>query len=158
MERKRLIQSKFDFVLGGVCTGKSLFIRENYKSGYTHIDAAEIFIKLSQGKYYDFPSTLESAMDKIGFDKTNKAVAERANIVMEFIGDEEVQLSNLIDDLKSIDYQISIQAIDCDFDLAMERNLNRGDDNISAYYTQPYHYKWLVQAINNFKMEGKRAK
>jgi hypothetical protein len=158
MEHKKVNQPKFDLVLGGVCTGKSRFIRENYKSGYTHIDAAEIFIKLSKGKYYDFPSTLETEMDKIGFDKTNKAIGERANIVMEFIGDDEPQVSKLLDELKSIDYEINIQAIDCDFDLAMERNINRGDDNISAYYTQPYHYKWLTHAIKNFKKEGKRTK
>ena len=154
MEHKKVIQPKFDFVLGGVCSGKSHFIRENYKSGYTHIDAADIFIKLSEGKYYDFPSILERPMNKIGFDRTTKAIGERANIVMEFIGDNEEQFSMLLDELKSIDYEINIHAIDCDFDLTMERNKNRGDDNISAYYTQPYHYKWIEKAIR-FSKTGK---
>jgi hypothetical protein len=31
-----------------------------------------------------------------------------------------------------------------DVEVAMERNLNRSPDNISAYYTEPFHLRWIL--------------
>lgn len=147
MEHKKITPPQFDLVMGGVCTGKSHFIKENYKSGYTHIDAGDIFMKLSKGKYFDFPSTLEHKMNKIGLELANKAIAEKANIVMEVTGDNEEEVSQLIDELTEVGYEINVQGITCDEETALERNVNRSDDNISAYFTQPYHFKWMSEAI-----------
>jgi Zeta toxin len=140
MEHKKMTRPQFDFVFGGVCSGKSTFIKDTYSSDYKYIDAGDIFIALSDGK-------LEKGMNKIGEELTVNAVYEKCNVVMEFIGDDETEINKCIDGLKSIGYEVNVQAIDCDFDLAMERNFRRDKNNISAYYTQSYHYKWIEKAI-----------
>ena len=136
-------------VLGGVCSGKSSFIKENYKDGYVQIDAGDIFITLSAGEYIDFPSILEGKMNEIGLAQTLKAIKSKQNIVMEFIGDDYDDVSKLIDLLKAIGYEVNIQAISCDEETALDRNAMRPDDSISAFYTQPYHFAWVREALNN---------
>ena len=149
------VNPQFDFVVGGVCSGKSYFIKQKYTTGYKHIDAGEIFIELSKGKYYDFPSSLENQMNKIGSEFLNKAISEKANIVMELIGDDSNEISPLIDALKRIGYEVNLVGLDSEVETALERNKNRSDDNISAFYTQKYHFKWLKDAIRN-AVNGKR--
>jgi hypothetical protein len=41
---------------------------------------------------------------------------------------------------------VQVEYVHCDIDEAWRRNLARGDDNISAWYTQPYHFRWLLAA------------
>src|ERR1017187_4594323 len=97
---KKKAKPQFDLIIGGVCTGKTYLRHLNYPTGYTHIDAGEIFIKLSKGKYYNFPSNLERPMNKVGFELAKKAIADRANIVMEVVGDDINDVSQLVDGLK----------------------------------------------------------
>lgn len=54
---------QFVLLLGGVSSGKTYTRRRRYKTGYVIVDAAEIFISLSRGGYYDFPDGL---LDPLG--------------------------------------------------------------------------------------------
>ena len=140
-------QPIFIIVMGGVCTGKTTFRLNKYSSNnYTHIDAGEIFIELSEGEYYDFPSHLEDKMNQIGITKMRDSIRENKNIVIEIIGANNESVKELMDLSDKIKYSNRVEYLECDLDVALLRNQNRGDDNISAYYSEPYNIMWFKQA------------
>ena len=75
-------QPEFIIVMGGACTGKTTFRKSKYSTGYVNIDAGEIFIELSKGEYYDFPSHLEEKMNQIGIEKMRESILKGENIVI----------------------------------------------------------------------------
>jgi hypothetical protein len=133
-------------IMGGVAVGKTRMRRDKFKNGYVVLDAGDIFIRLSCGKYIDFPAVLEEPMESIGAVIARRAVHERRNIVVEIIGAKYDPVKHLIEAFKSIDYRVSVIAVTADLEKSLDWNLNRSDNNISAYYTEPYHRKWLLDA------------
>jgi hypothetical protein len=133
-------------IMGGPATGKTTLRRQNYSTGYVLIDAAEIFISLSRGEYYDFPDAFFEPMDLIGRIVANRAISERRNIVTEIIGSDFDETTELIDAMRSIGYRIEAVGVTCDIEEAMKRNLSRGEDNISSYYAEPFQRQWLIDA------------
>lgn len=142
-------------ITGGVCAGKTTLRREKYNIDYVNIDASDIFLELCKGEFLDFPSTYKKEMNKIGFNQTLKALQNKENIVIEIIGDNEDELLNLLDKVKSIDYETKIAFVYCDIEDAIHRNNNRETDDVSSYYTQEYHFKWIKDAIDNIKKNGR---
>ena len=138
-----------DFVLlcGGVCAGKTTIRRQKYSKGYVLIDAAEIFLSLSRGAYYNFGAAFEEPLEWIGSYVAWKAVSERRNIVTEMICGSRENIEAVIEAMRSIGYKIDIVYVHCEIEEAMKRNLERGDDNISAHYTEPYHQRWILKAV-----------
>jgi dephospho-CoA kinase len=134
-------------VTGGVCTGKSTYINKNIPDDYVSIDAGDIFIELSEGEYYDFPAHLEDEMNRIGQEKLKEALTGRKNIVLELIGNDTTLMAELIGLLKKTGYKVKLAQLTCDVDVAIERNNNRPEDNISAYFTEPYHFEWFKKVI-----------
>ena len=135
-------------VCGPTATGKTRYRRQKYATGYVVLDAAEIFISLSRGKDIDFPSFLEGALDMIGTAVAKRAIRERRNIVTEVIGHEFEPFTQLIDAMTAIGYKVDLDAIAKDPIEAWKWNLQRSDDNISAFYTEKYHRKWLVEGAS----------
>jgi hypothetical protein len=133
-------------IMGGPATGKTTVRRQNYSTGYVLIDAAEIFISLSRGGYYDFPDAFLEPMDLIGRIVANRAISERRHIVTEIIGSDFDETTELIDAMRSIGYRIEAVGVTCDIEEAMKRNLSRGEDNISSYYAEPFQRQWLIDA------------
>src|SRR5262245_4139113 len=74
-------QPHFVLLLGGVSSGKTYTRRRRYKRGYVIVDAAEIFISLSRGGYYDFPDGLVEPLEAIGSLVALRALAERRHVV-----------------------------------------------------------------------------
>ena len=136
---------------GGVATGKTRFRQERFSQGYVTLDAGEIFILLSNGEYYDFPAHLEAEMDSIGLEIASRAIRQRLNIVTEMIGDSVPDMTEVVNAMRSVGYRVDYQALTCDLDVAMQRNMSRGPDNISAHYTQKYHQKWLIDAAAQYR-------
>ena len=134
-------------VMGAVATGKTRLRREKYSKGFTSIDAGEIFIQLSEGEYYDFPSHLETKMDEIGRNKMRECVQKRENIVVEIAGVDYELVKEMIDQAEKINYTVQLDYVECDINLAWEQNIGRGDDNISALFNEKYHYKWFREAV-----------
>ena len=139
-------QPRLLLIMGGPAAGKTTLRRRNYSTGYVLVDAAEIFISLSRGGYYDFPDAFEEPMDLIGRLVASRAIRERRNIVTEIIGSDVEATTELIDAMHSIGYEIEGAAVTCDVEEAMKRNLSRGDDNISCYFAEPFHRGWLIDA------------
>lgn len=139
-------QPQIVIVCGPTATGKTRYRREKYAKGYVVLDAADIFISLSRGKHIDFPSFLEEPMDIIGTAIAKRAIQERRNIVTEVIGHEADPFKRLIDAMTSIGYTIDLDAVVKDPIEAWKWNLQRSDDNISAFYAEQYHREWLIDA------------
>ena len=133
-------------ISGGVCAGKTTIRKQKYSTGYVLIDAAEIFLSLSRGEYLPFPEALQEPMDLIGRLVARRALSERRNIVTEIIGAEVGPVQQLIDALRSIGYSVQGAVITCDVEEALRRNESRGDDDISAYYAEPFQRAWIVEA------------
>src|SRR5262249_14773490 len=106
----------FVLLLGGVCTGKTTLRRQHYGTGYVVIDAADIFLNLSRGEYFDFPSVLEEPMDRIGRVVAAQAFAERRHIVTEMIGEEAEPIKVLIDAVLALGYEVDPQFLTCELE------------------------------------------
>jgi hypothetical protein len=76
-----------------------------------------------------------------------KSILERKNIVIEIIGCEYEMLNEVIALCEQINYSNKVVNLKCDKVEAWQRNVNRGNDNISAYFCEPYHVMWLKQAV-----------
>ncbi|MGH9961369.1 MAG: zeta toxin family protein [Pyrinomonadaceae bacterium] len=133
-------------ILGGVAVGKTRFRRKRYGRGYVSVDAGDIFIKLSRDANFDFPSHLEKPMEVIGSSIACRAVRERRNIVVELIGAEFEPVDRLIDTYKCLGYRVNVNYLRADLEQSWERNINRSENNISAYYAEPYNRRWLMAA------------
>ncbi len=139
-------QPSLVLIMGGPASGKTTLRRQLYSTGFVLVDAAEIFNSLSRGEYYDFPDAFQEPMDLIGRIVANRAITERRNIVIEIIGSDFDETTELIDAMRSIGYRIEAVGVTCDIEEAMKRNLPRGEDNISSYYAEPFQRQWLIDA------------
>jgi hypothetical protein len=131
-------------LMGGPAASKTTIRKQKYSRGYVLIDAGDIFLSLSRGEFFPFPEAFREAMDVIGRLVTHRALSEQRNIVTEIIGAEIEPARQLIRALKSIDYEVQVTAITCDTQEAARRNISRGDDNISAYYAEPFQRAWII--------------
>ena len=126
--------------------GKTTLRKQHYSTGYVLVDAAEVFLSLSRGEYFDFPGPFGQMLDLIGPLIARRALRERRHIVTELIGAEVEPTKALMKAMRAIGYHIEMQAVVCDIEEAQRRNMSRGDDNISAYYAEPYQRSWLYGA------------
>lgn len=138
---------KLALIMGGTAAGKTRHRRANYGPKYIVLDAADIFISLSRGQYFDFPSILEEPMNIIGASVARRAVRERHNIVTEIIGHHYDPTKALIDAMCSANYSVDVVALEKDIAESWKWNLARSETNISALYTEPYHRRWLLGAV-----------
>lgn len=153
-----LLNDTPEFVLlcGGVCTGKTTIRKQQYSKGYVLIDAAEIFLNLSNGEYYDFGTTFEEPLEIIGRLIARQAIKERRNIVTEIIGAQKEEVISIIEAMKSIGYKINLVGTECKLEVSLKRNAQRGNDNISAHYTESYHQRWILEAVQQEGSRGSR--
>jgi hypothetical protein len=140
------IQPVFKVFMGAGATGKTTLRRAQCAEGYVVVDAAEVFLKLSRGGVYDFPSFLEEPMNVVGGIVARYAFLERRHIATEFLTGSADAFKGLFDAVTSLGYRIDVQMLTCDPEEAERRNQARGVDCISAYYAQEHHWAWLVAA------------
>lgn len=141
----------FVLVLGPIGAGKTTIRRNNFSVGFVHLDASEIFAQLTEGHYKEFPGDLEGPLVLIGHQIAQKAVNEKRNIICEFIGESEPQVTLLIEALKSAGYLVQVEFVGCDVKVSYERHLKavaEDETYISSFFTQKYHYEWLLKALN----------
>jgi len=144
---------EFVLLMGGVCAGKTTMRKQKFSRGYAVLDAGEIFLNLSRGHYYDFGAAFEEQLDLIGYGIAFRAIQQRRHLVTEMTGGQlpVERYEGLIEAMLSVGYKAELLYVHCDFESAQQRNLNRGDDNISAYYTEPYHVRWLLDAVREIR-------
>jgi hypothetical protein len=139
----------FVLLMGSICTGKTTARKEHFSTGYVLLDAAEIFLNLCDGEFFQLGEAYEEELNAIGNLIAQRALRERRNIVTEIVGMSEEEPIMLIDALDAAGYTVDLNQFTCDKELAWQRNVERGLDNISAYYTEPYHFEWLISAAMN---------
>jgi hypothetical protein len=139
--------TRAEIIAGGVATGKTTLRRTEYSTGYVFLDAAEIFLSLCQGEYVNFPRPLEEPMDLIGHGVAQRINRERRNFVTDIIGSEIAPVTQLLEAIEGAGCHIEYAGITCDVAAAMERNVSRGENNISAYYTEHYHRRWILETM-----------
>lgn len=135
--------------LGGIAAGKTTMRRQEFGSGYVVVDAGEVFLNLCKDQSLPFPGHYEEAMNKVGGWIAFRAIEERRNIVVELIGADREITEEFFEVMNGAGYSLELRAITCDIDVAMRRNENRGEDNISCYFAEPYHRKWLLDAADS---------
>lgn len=131
---------------GGVAVGKTTIRKEKYSEGYVLIDAAQVFHNLCGDNVgLNFPDDLKEILEFVGNQVTRRALAERRHIVTEIIGADVEPTLSLTSSLIALGYEVQVEHIIGDPMESWERNVTRGD-NISAYYAEPVHRKWIVDA------------
>ena len=85
-------------------------------------------------------------MELIGDAVARRAVSERRHIVIELTGMDYEPTQQLLEAVNAIGYMVSVQAVTCDIEEAWRRNTTRGNDDISCYYAEPFHRRWLLDA------------
>ncbi|NTW85530.1 MAG: hypothetical protein HGB30_05130 [Holophagaceae bacterium] len=140
-QRPRLV-----LLMGAPAVGKTTIRKDRYSKGYVIVDAAEIFLNLSRGGFYSFPTAFEEPMELIGIQVAKRAVFQLRNIVVELIGASFEPLKELLDAMYALGYEIDVQLITCDYEETVRRNANRGRDCISAHYAERFQRAWLVEA------------
>lgn len=146
-------------ITGPVATGKSTIRHEKYRRGYVTIDAAEIFLRVCRGRRVDFPpppseKELAEQLELIGSGIATRAVRERRNIVTELIGVPSEPVKQLMDAILAAGYRCKNFFVQCEFEESQRRNLARGENDISAYYTDPYHVRWILNALQEYSREA----
>ena len=142
-------------ITGPPASGKTTYRKQAFSLDHVLIDAADIFLRLSAGEVLSFPDDLEWPLRLAGPLVASKAIAERRNIVTEIIGDDSRSTAALVDALRRAGYAIQLKFVNAPLEVCIERNENRGDDNISAFFAQEFNIAWIVEACGK---EGSGAR
>lgn len=129
---------KFVIFMGGVASGKTTIRRQQFANGYVHFDFGEIHLALEKAIGKNNPRISESAA--LASDMIlRESIENKKNIVIEIIGDNYDVITPVIDKMKEIGYEVSVQGITADIAESRERHLKAVEedkDYISAYFTQ----------------------
>ena len=111
---------------GGPATGKTTLRRAQYSTGYVVLDAAEIFLDLCRGQYFDFPGPFEELMDLIGLGISQRIFLERRNFVFEIIAAELEPTTLLMETIVNAGFLIDFRAITCDLEESYKAECKSG--------------------------------
>lgn len=124
--------------MGGVGSGKTTIRKQQFASGYVHFDFGEIYTSIKKNIGEDNPkltSYTALASDMI----LRESIENKKNIVIEIIGEREDLITPVINKMKEIGYDVSINAITVDPVEAYKRHLKAVEedkDYLSAHFTQ----------------------
>lgn len=141
---------KLVIFMGGVGAGKTTARREQYATGYVHFDFGEILNMLKQTfgeNDLKLASYVSLACDLI----LKECILEKKNIVIEIIGDNYDAVAPVIDSMKGIGYDVSINAITCDIAEAYQRHIKavqEDPDYISSVHTQEGTLSYFFNYFN----------
>lgn len=147
-EDSRSADPEFVLITGtGVC-GKTRTRHAQFAERYVNVDAGDIFRRLEGERILDFPGEHRWAIDIVGSLVAERAIRERRNIVTEVHFVEYSIYAALIDAMKAAGYRTRLVALHCELEEAARRNRARGPHNVSAYYTDEFNVKWLLEAAD----------
>jgi hypothetical protein len=145
-EDSRSEDPEFVLIIGtGVC-GKTRMRHAEFAEGFVNVDAGDIFRRIEGDRILNFPGDHRWAIDIIGSLAAQRAIRERRNIVTEVHYVESGIYIGLVEAMKSAGYKTRVMVIKLDIEEAWRCNLARGPHNISAYYTDEFNVKWLMEA------------
>lgn len=140
-----IAQDRHAVVLTGpMCTGKTTIRDEQYGKGFLHLDAAELFVRLAGSSQPRFCGPYLAEVDAIGRNLFELAIRKGYNQVIEVIGSEANVLIAMISRLYDCGYKVDVQHVHAPLEECITRQAIRGDDNLSAYYTEGFHQSWVL--------------
>lgn len=138
---------RLELVCGGVAAGKSTY-RAAHLSDCTQVDASDLFELLTwNDRRVSFPGPVEDALNDIGQDLAGRAFAQRGNVAVELVGEQEATMSALIDKARACGYHVKVTMLTCPVEEAVKRNAARGS-HVSAYFAGAVHLSWLIDAAS----------
>jgi hypothetical protein len=142
-------EPEFALITGtGVC-GKTRLRHEQFAKSHVNVDAGDIFRRLEGDRILDFPGEHREAIDFVGRVIAKTAIRGKFNIVTEVHALEYDTHRPLIDAMLDAGYKLNCVFLECGFEEAQRRNLARGPRNISAYYTDEFNMKLLMEAAGD---------
>ncbi|MFA6307140.1 MAG: zeta toxin family protein [Patescibacteria group bacterium] len=140
---------QFVIFMGGVGSGKTTIRREKYATGYVHFDFGEIYKTIK--KEFEKNNPKLSSYTALASDMIlRESLGAGKNIAIEIIGDNKALIDPLIDKMKKLGYELSLQFISCDPVEAYKRHLKavKEDKNyLSAYFTQEATLSFFYQQL-----------
>jgi hypothetical protein len=55
--------------------------------------------------------------------------------------------TSLLQTMKALGYEAGVALVGCKLEVALRRNKNRSEKEISCYYAKPYHCAWIMGAV-----------
>lgn len=141
----------FVLIMGGVGAGKTTLRQHKYNKGYVIIDGGEIFRRIVDKPVDDIQPHLP-IIDLAGSHITHRALGEHRNIVMEVIGDDEADMTSIIDTINNLGYHVQLDYVELDPSEAYKRHLKAVKEDpryLSCYFTKDLHRKWVLEAQQN---------
>jgi len=140
----------FVLLMGGICTDKTTARKEYFSTGYVLLDAAEIFLNLCNGEFFQLGEAYEEELNAIGNLIAQRAIRERRNIITEIVGMSEEEPLLLLKALDAAGYEVNLNRCACDKELTWQRNVEviRNENQTSGEDDED----WLILRFleNNF--------
>jgi hypothetical protein len=144
----RSSEPEFTLIMGtGVC-GKTRHRHANYAKSHVNVDAGDIFRRIEGDQIFDFPGERRAVIDLVGRMIAKVAVRGKFNVVTEVHFVETDICKALTEAMLGAGYKVQVDVLNCDLEESWRRNLARGPHNISAYYTDEFNVKWLMEAAD----------
>jgi hypothetical protein len=129
---------KFFIVMGGVGAGKTTVRRQQFADDFVNFEFGEILNATKKEFGEDNPKVLDYAV--IAGDMIlRESLRAKKNMVIEIIGDNKALIEPVMDIMKNLGYNLSIQFVSCDPDEGYRRHLKLVEedrDYLSSYFTQ----------------------
>jgi hypothetical protein len=116
----------------------------SFTNGYALLDAGAIFLRLTGSTAPRFPGPWAWAVNRIGKELFQAITRHRYSFVTELIGGDAQVLQDMIQALQTRDYKVDVTLVHANIETCVARQCARGDDNLSAYYTEGFHQKWIL--------------
>lgn len=126
-------------------------IRQKAIESYVQLDPADVYLRITRNET-EIPHDIEARVEEAGVAIARRVLDERRNFTFEYIPESATELQTIAAALKRRGYETKLEVLQCDVETALERNRNRGNHEISCYFTQPTLVRWLRRALLDLAM------
>lgn len=113
---------QFVIITGGIASGKTTLRRQKYSDGYVNFEFGEICNVIKE-EFEQNNTKLTDYVVLICDAILNESIEAKKNIVIEIIGDNKEILDLIVNKMKSVGYEVSIEFVFCDPTEAYKRHL-----------------------------------
>jgi hypothetical protein len=137
-------------VMGGIGAGKTTLRRQQFAEGFVHFDFGESYNAFEKAFGEEEPRLAEYAI--MGSEMIVTESIDDKTIVIEIIGDMAEFILPVIDSMKAVGYEVSVNGIECDIAEAYRRHVKAVEedpDYNSAFHTQEPTLSFFFNDFNS---------